>query len=468
MNNTGPTTAAQVLHGESAAPIIDTITIRVSPNSYFIALFLLTFITSFLIYLEKDVFALLVFVSGWIVTPYLAWNDRIAFDGKCLTRTGLLPKFWAALNRSNRRLKISDIEQVETFALRAIKRGGNVFYRYRTSVKGKNIKFDFASGGEEYRQFIRSLFSVLPVSLLDNRSIELRDFLREPKETLMKAEFAKIPSAEVLTSSLKAFKQIDRRNRIKSTIEVDEKADYLHRLANELRLAGYLPQSLEAFRRALFLSSRDAWLIFDFARCLHSYAGSESDKRLTRRAFAALRLAEARGCNDAALLARIGETYFQFGDWKQAQRIFQKAKNRQTESFRSTKGLAEIALREGKIAYVIQYFSEAANFADTSALKRWTNNESEYFTRLNEDENYMEMELNRVKLLENLEDFKKTSLHAALLSIPAIILGMIANDDLISNIGWSISSIALLVWVGMIISYNVFSSRIPLDHAIKD
>ena len=41
--------------------------IRVSPNSYFIALFLTTFITGFLVYLEKDYVALALFAASWII-----------------------------------------------------------------------------------------------------------------------------------------------------------------------------------------------------------------------------------------------------------------------------------------------------------------------------------------------------------------------------------------------------------------
>ena len=92
-----------------------------------------------------------------------------------------------------------------------MKRGGNVFYRYRTSVQGKDLQFVFASGGEDYRQMIHKLFPLLSENLLDNRSIELRDYLTEPKETLMKAEFAKIPSAEVLENSLTKFENFKQK-----------------------------------------------------------------------------------------------------------------------------------------------------------------------------------------------------------------------------------------------------------------
>ena len=270
--------------------------IRVSPNGYFAALLLSAFFSAFLIYLEIDWAGLLLFVAGWTFFPVLLWTDRIVFDGKRITRTGLLPRIWARLNNFRYRLKLTDIEQVETQSLRALKRGGNVFYRYRTSLQGKNLKFAFASGGEDYRQMIHQIFPLLPENALDNRSIELRDYLHDPKEILMKAEFARIPSTDVLESSLNNVKH--RRAKLKNKeigIEEVEKADYLHQLANELRLSGYLLQSLEAFRRALVLNPKDAWLIFDFARCLHSFAGSEHDKNLERKAFAALRIAEKRG-----------------------------------------------------------------------------------------------------------------------------------------------------------------------------
>jgi tetratricopeptide (TPR) repeat protein len=440
------------------------ISIRVSPNSYFAGLLLSAFFSAFLIYLEIDWAGLLLFVAGWTFFPILFWTDRIVFDGKRITRTGLLPRIWARLNNFRYRLKLTDIEQVETQSLRALKRGGNVFYRYRTSLQGKNLKFAFASGGEDYRQMIHQIFPLLPENALDNRSIELRDYLHDPKEILMKAEFAKIPSAEVLESSINNVKH--RRTRFKNKeigVEEVEKADYLHQLANELRLSGYLLQSLEAFRRALVLNPKDAWLIFDFARCLHSFAGSEHNKNLERKAFAALRIAEKRGREDGTFLARLGECYFQYGKRKRARQAFQKAVEVADESFRSVRGLAEIALREGKIAHVIHNFSTANRLAETAALRRWTQNEGEYFSRLNADEDYMELEISRVNLLENLNNLKKTALHTALFGFPAILFGLLTEENLIANIGWAISSAAILVWAGLFASQNLLSTRIPMD-----
>lgn len=441
------------------------ISIRVSPNSYFIALFLITFLTGLLVYLEKDYAALALFTASWIIFPLLAWTDRIIFDGKRLTRTGILPGFWARFNSTKYRLRINDVEQVESQALRALKRGGNVFYRYRTSLQGKGLKFAFASGGEDYRQMIHRLLPLVSENALDNRSIELRDYLAEPKETLMKAAFAHIPSAEVLENSFNKTQKNNKNLRPKSNQNAEEeveKADYLHGLGNELRLSGYLLQGLEAFRRALVLNPQDARLIFDFARCLHSFASSEKSEKLKKKAFAALRLAEKRGETDGELLARLGETYFQYGDWQRASVAFNKAFETAKTNFRAARGLAEIALREGKIGYVILHFSAANRLAETPALRRWTQNENDYFSRLHSDEDYMEMEISRVNLLESLEKTKKTCLKIAFCSFPFIVIGLIF-DELLTNLGWTIACISLALWVGLILSQRMLSTRIPMD-----
>ncbi len=293
--------------------------IRVSAHSYLTVVFLTIFFTAFFVYLEEDLIAALLSAFGFIIIPFLAFTDRIVFDGETLRRTGLIPRLWNALKGAPQFLKLTDIEQIETQAFPALERGGNVLYRYRTSVKGVGETFVFASseragnsGGEDYRRMIRKLFAGASVDTLDNRSIELRDYLSKPKETLLKAACVKLPSSEVLENSLNEFREPNRRRRqqlssrrMKTEISEKEiqKADYLRRLANELRLSGNLLQSLEAFRRALLLNPSDAWMTFEFARSLHSYASAERSEKLKRKAKAALRLAEIRAGDDGELLS---------------------------------------------------------------------------------------------------------------------------------------------------------------------
>ena len=145
--------------------------VRVSTNSYFIAGFIATFFSGLFLYLEYDIVAAALFACGWILMPIALWSDKIVFDGKRLVRTGVIPRIWASINGSGNSLSLDEVEQVETQALRALKRGGSVFYRYRTTVSGEGRRLVLASGGESYRRMVRSVLPMLSESLLDNRSI---------------------------------------------------------------------------------------------------------------------------------------------------------------------------------------------------------------------------------------------------------------------------------------------------------
>ena len=415
-----------------------------------------------------DLLGVIFFGLSWIFVPFFALNDRISFDGKRLVRTGVVPSIWAWFNGSRRRLKLSDIEHVETQAIRAVKRGGNVYYRYRTVIRGKGLSVAIASGGEDFRRMLRSILPKLEENVLDTRSIELRDHLADPKETLIRAEFARIPSADVLESSFRNFKSREKRLPVKTVDSTDEKVDDLRSLANELRISGYFLQALEAFRRALILRPKDGRLLFEFARCLHSFAGVERDNKLERRALAALRLSERRAADDGELLVRLGEWYFQIGEWRRAGNVFQNALDRIGENFRTARGLAEIALREGKIAHVIHHFSTANRIAETPSLRRWSKGETEYFSHLNSDDEYMELEVGRVNMLETVETSKKTVLRLAFFAFPLIGVGIIFEDNLVANIGWAVSTVAILIWTGLIITARMLSTRIPYDLVESD
>jgi tetratricopeptide (TPR) repeat protein len=447
------------------------LSIRVSPHGYFAVLFLATFAAALLFYLEIDTAGFITFAGSWMLIPFFAFTDRIKFDGRRITRTGLLPSLWAWLNASRRRLKISDIEQVETQSVRALRRGGNVYYRYRTSIRGKGLNIVFASGsGDGYRNMIRAILPKLDESLLDTRSIELRDHLGDPKETLMKAEFSRIPSSEALFKTFSKAKRSLQLRPVNKEI-VEDEVEGLRQLANELRVTGHLARALEAFRRAMLLKPRDGWLIFEFARCLHAFAGMSREPRLKRRALAALRLSERHGSADGELLVRIAEWYFQIGEFKRAGTLFQTVRDRIGESFRSALGLAELALREGKIAHVIHHFAAANRLASTAALRRWSKDEAEYFARLNDDQEYMEMEISRVNLLDTVESSKRTALRIAFLAFPAVIIGVLFEDNLIANIGWAVSTVSLMIWTGLIITAKMLSQRIPyelMDTETKD
>lgn len=450
---------------EKATPV----SIRVPPHNYFVFLFVATFFSAFILYLGYDLSAAVLVLLVCPTAVLLMWSDRLVFDGKRVRRTGIVPRIWSYIYGFRDRLKLSDIEQVETQALRALKRGGRVYYRYRTSIRGKGVIFSFASGNSDYLAMIKAILPKLPDDVLDNRSIELRDYLADRREIVQKAKTSNIPPADVLESAF-----ADLRSRRNNTDDADisehgpNEADDLRRLANELRLSGSLWQAVETFRRAARFRPKDGWLLFEFARCLQSLAGSERDQRLERRAAAMMRLSERRAHGDPELLARLGENYFQIGDWRRAGIVFQRAVDGFGESFRALRGMAEIALREGKIAHVIHNFSAASEHAETPSLRRWTKAEVEYFSRLNDDEEYMELEVSRVSLLDSLTTAKRTVLRLATLGFPTILVGLLFEETLIANIGWAVSGISLAVWLSIMFLQKLLAPRIPFELTRED
>ncbi len=448
------------------------VSVRVSAYGYIAALFVGSFFSALAIYLEANIVGYVLFCSSWIILPVLALTDKIVFNGKRLHRSGLLPKAWAYLTKSRNWLKLKDVEQVETQVFPTLKRGGKVFYKYKTSIRGKGLDFSFSSGGPEYRQMIRAVLPGIAENVLDNRSLEVRDYIPEPRQTKLKASLSNIPPADVLENS---FRQIQLKKKAAPNVdsfarEGDglEKAKSLRILANELKLSGSHLQALETFRRAALLKPADAWLLFEFARCLQSFAGSEGNSKLERKAVAMMRLSELRAGNDGDLLARLGESYFQLGEWRRAGIAFRKAVEVVGEQFRSVRGLAEIALRDGKIAHVIHNFSIASRLAETPALRRWSKGEVEYFSRLNDDDEYMDMEIGRVNLLDALDRWKRTSLRLAFIGFPVIAVGLAYEDSVIANCGWALSAASLVLWTLIMLGRRVFAPRISMDLLEED
>lgn len=432
------------------------------PGGYVAFLFAATFLTALIAYLGYPEYGAVLSLALWILIPLLWITDGIVFDGRRISRNGILPRLWARLTGTRDRLKVSDIEQVETVVFPGIKRGRNVYYTYRTTVSGKTARFVFSSGHRGYMSVIRSLLNLVPEDVLDYTSVDLRDYLIEKSDVRRKAKESEIPSSEVLDGSFAEIR-LNGQNDSISTDEAVARANYLRRLANELRVSGRLLQALEAFRRAAILRPRDARLLFEFAECIRSVAGSESDRKLEHRALAMMRLAERHAGDDRDLLARIGECYFQIGEWRRSAIVFRRAVDAFGESFRVLRGMAELALREGKMAHVIHNFSAANRIAATGALRRWSRTEVDYFSHLNQDEEYLELEISRVNLLETLERTKRSSVRVVFVGLGGIVIGLVFGDSLVTNIGWAVAGISLTVWIVALLMLRMLSPRIPFE-----
>lgn len=437
--------------------------VRVSPGGYFGVLFLLSLAAGFLDYLGYSWSAIIVLAVAWAVIPAILIFDYIEFDGKYLTRTGLVAALYRLFN-SPQRLKLADIEQIETQSLWTLKSGGRVYFRYNTEVTGNGLNFIFASGGKSYRRMVQRLFPLVAAEKLDALSVELRDYLVAANRIGEKTVALKLPSADILDSTLPKLKRSgiirETRQNFADAEEAGErnKAAELWQAANELRIAGNLSQSVEAFRRALLWQPENAALLHDFARGLYTYANAAKSPAWLRRSRAALRLAAQRSETDAVLLTRIGESFLQFGNFERAAKAFRRALEIQTDNFRAECGLAEIGLQDGKLAHVVHHYQAAVRAAEEPAAKRWARAEAEYFSLLNNNEEYMDAEITRINWLNSASRGRRVCWRLIFAGVSAILLGSLFSNEL-AAIGWALTIVASTGWGGLTLVEKFLASR---------
>lgn len=436
--------------------------VRVTRGGYFACAALLTFIALVCLRTHRDFAALILVAGTWTVIPLLIFTDRLSFDGARLARTGFSSLVARRLLGRKRGLSVDEIERVEVTTLRTLRRGGNVRYRYRVELAGKGLFIAFASGGEQFRQMVHSLLHRIPDHKLDARACELRDHLANVKLVRAEAVRLGIASASVLEETSEATrKKIDKQRQLSDdeTLPADaERGRLLRRVANDLRVAGCLRQSAEAFRRALLIFPGDAWLIYEFARLLKSQASARSDARMLSRSCAALRLAAGRGKTDSQLLQRIAESFLEYGEPRRAAKAFRQALEIDEHAYRAQLGLAEVALSDGKLAHVIHHYNEATRVAPDKAAGRLARREAEYYARLNDDEDYLASELRRMNWLEGAGRVQRLT---ARLSFAALLIALVGSsvDQALAGLGWAFASSAIIGWSGSLVIKKVLAAR---------
>ncbi len=438
--------------------------VRVSPGPYLAFAGLMSFLAALMLRANYDAAALVLIAAAWLIVPVFAFSDRIAFDGVSLRRQGPLVSFVDLIFRYRKQLSVDEFETVETQAVRTLRRGGRVRYRYRTQITGKGKEFVIVSGGRDYRKLVRELFPLIHESKLDNRSRDLRDYLHDPRFLTRKAQLSQLASSDLLDVTRSDFK-ITRKLRRRpagpetpATPEDFERARLLRRLGNELRVSGRLREAGEAFRRALNVKPHGAWLIYDFSRLLRSQASAQSDARLLSRSRAALRLASIRAKNDVSLLPLIGESFLESGDASRARLALQKVVELDSGNFKARIGLADIALREGKLAHVIHHYQEAARVSSEQALARYAHSEGEYYMHLNNDDDYLATELRRINWLQSVTRIRRLALRVTNASVLLALIGGLV-DPVAGSLGWSIASSALIIWLLTLLGTRLLFTR---------
>ena len=440
------------------------VSVRVSPGPYLALASVVTFGSALLLRANQDLAALLTIAGAWLIIPILALSDRIAFDGNSLRRQGPVASFLNLVFGYRKQLAIDDFETVETQAVRTLRRGGRVRYRYRTQITGRGREFVIVSGGRDYRKLVRESFPLIHESKLDNRSRDLRDYLNDPGYLNHKAKLTQLATSDLLDVTRPDFRLGRKLKRtgdapeVPATAEELERARLLRRLGNELRVSGRLREAGEAFRRALNVRPHGAWLIYDFARLLRSQASAQSDARLLLRARAALRLARIRAKNDLILLPLIGESFLECGDPRHARRALERAVELDNGNFKARIGLADLALRDGKLAHVIHHYQEAARVSSEQALARYARSEGEYYMQLNNDDDYLAAELRRINWLQSVTRVRRLALRVTNASVLLALIGGLI-DPVAGGIGWSLASSALIVWLLSLLGTQILFAR---------
>jgi tetratricopeptide (TPR) repeat protein len=147
-------------------------------------------------------------------------------------------------------------------------------------------------------------------------------------------------------------------------------------------------------------------------------------------------------------MSRIGESFSEYGELAQSSRAFNRALEFQPRAFRAEIGLAEIALRSGKLAHVVHHYESAARIAPDEALARYARRESDYYARLNNDDDYLAAELRRISWLQNLQRARRMATRMTLASCLLALIGP-SLDESLESIGWSLASSSLIAWIGV-------------------
>ena len=436
--------------------------IRVSPGGHFALAALLTFVSVILLRTHRDFAALLLVTLTWALTSIVVATDRLYFDGHVLFRSGLLPALSRLVRGRRPRLAAADIERIDVRTVRTLRRGGSVRYRYRVEISGLAQTFVFASGGRKFRKMINALLPCVDDHKLDARAAELRNYLCNPKELRDQVAQMGIATQSVLEQADETTrKRVEARAAPESALNDEDntaRARSLRQVANNLRIAGRLRESAEAFRRALHLAPRDAWMIYEYARLLRSQASAFSDARLLTRACAALKLSLSRAESDARLAERIGESFFEFGQAERASKALRRAIEIDQNSFRACLTLAEIALAEGKLAHVIHHYRDAARMAPDEATTQMARREADYYARLNDDDEYLNAELRRMTWLEGAGRVQQLAARASFAALLIALAGSFLNQ-FVAGVGWAVASSSIIGWSGALVLRKILARR---------
>jgi hypothetical protein len=154
----------------------------------------------------------------------------------------------------------------------------------------------------------------------------------------------------------------------------------------------------------------------------------------------------------------MGETFLEFGDPQRASVAFRQALEANPRTFRAQLGLADVALREGKLAHVIHHYNDAARIAADESLRRFARRESDYYSRLNDDEEYLAGELRRINWLQSSQKIQRLAARTSFGSILVALVGP-SIDPVAGAIGLAVATSSVVAWAGTMLAVKFLRPR---------
>jgi tetratricopeptide (TPR) repeat protein len=363
--------------------------------------------------------------------------DRIVFDGHSLRRRGLAAWIGSRFGLRHE-LAVGEIETITSYPV--LTRGHAV--RYRTLVCGAGVKWTISSRSPHYYGLIKSLFAAVSPHQLDPLSAELLAYWGEERP----------------------------RHSFFEAAQAGQKVRRWRRLANSLSLDGHSDVAARYFRLAYETDPNNARLIYEMARFVRrnlvlqkrraqAQEGRRAVERVEQYLVSAGRVAERAG--DAAVVERVGETFFELRNQEQARQHFETAVRIESHRPRANIGLALMALQGGQVARAVHHYAAAASgaaAAGAESLARLAGQKADYYARLIGDDQFLSAESWRVGVLTQLKWGRRAAL-ALFLAAWLMQLGSYQFLSAVHHFSREISATAAVMWIITSTASYLFSQR---------
>lgn len=365
-----------------------------------------------------------VFAGAYIALSLTFLCDKIVFDGTRVRRRG--PGAWVLQQLGKpREVTLDEIEAISSYAGKA----DGERLKFQTVILGLGINWAISSNEPTYEVFIKALFRAVNPHVLDPLSTELLLYWREPD-----------PPFTLTNTAVQAARHMERWRHKAIRLSLDG----LHEAANSY------------FKIAHEQAPEDAQITYDLGRFLRRRALARGVT--TERGAADLQRAEtylrragrlARLQQNARLLERVGEAFYELHQPDLAQQYFDLAAKIDPVRPRANIGLANLALQKAQGARAVHAYHQAVRGARATGaigLAQLAARKSEYYERLMSDDAFLNAEAGWEAILTQLKWVQRGAL-VTFLGFWMLQLSSFELAVTIRSVSREVSATALIVWV---------------------